>query len=96
MTVDEIFKDRKKFSEQVCVLSKIISVTIINFNPKVYEQASTDLFNMGISVSLSPKVHHQISNCDHYWPDRPDNFVHPARDQGRGELHGEHGSVEDK
>jgi len=32
MSVDEIFKDRKKFSEQV------------------FEQASTDLFNMGISI----------------------------------------------
>lgn len=32
MTVDEIFKDRKKFSEQV------------------FEQASTDLYNMGINI----------------------------------------------
>jgi len=32
MSVDEIFKDRKKFSEQV------------------FEQASTDLFNMGINI----------------------------------------------
>ena len=72
-----------------------MSVRIFNFNPKVYEQASTDLFNMGISVSLSPKNHHQIIICDH-WPDRPDNFVHAAGDQGRGKLHGEHGTVEDK
>ncbi len=34
MTVDEIFKDRKKFSQ------------------KVFDIASTDLFNMGIQVSV--------------------------------------------
>ena len=34
---------------------------IINFNPKVYEQASTDLFNMGISVSHSPKFTIKLS-----------------------------------
>ena len=60
----------------------------IDFHPQVYEQASTDLFNMGISVSLSsPNVASKKNQkifffafCDFFYPTSPQIISYTLRE----------------